>query len=279
MPSRPSIGLALSGGAARGLAHVGVLRAFEEHKIPIDYIAGTSAGSLVGAAFAAGMTVEDIEKLGRSMRWRRVGRPTLSPRGLQTNARLEKFVRSRLPTCRFEELNIPFAAVATDLATGTAVVMRDKGDVAFAVRASCTIPGVYVPVSDEEGRQLVDGGLVAVLPATVVREMGADFVIGVDVNFEGADFFGSSPKHMLGVILQSLMVIQRTVTQRQQDACDFIVKPKIGHIRWDQIRRMDELIKAGYEAGAECAPSIKKLIADFDLRSLDFDLREKTIVS
>lgn len=267
MPSRPSIGLALSGGAARGLAHVGVLRAFEENKIPIDYIAGTSAGSIVGSAYAAGMAVDEIEKLGRSMRWRRVGCPTLSPRGLQTNARLEKFVRSRLPTCRFEELKIPFAAVATDLATGTPVVMRDKGDVAFAVRASCTIPGVYVPVSDPEGRQLVDGGLVAVLPATVVREMGADIVIGVDVNFEGADFFGSSPRHMLGVILQSMMVIQRSVTQRQQDACDLVVMPKIGHIRWDQIRRMDELVKAGYEAGNECATAIGKLIAGFELRS------------
>jgi NTE family protein len=249
----------------------------EEHNIPIDYIAGTSSGSIVGAAYAAGMSVDDIEQLGRSMRWRRIGRPAVSLRGLQSNYKLEKLVRNRLPKCRFEELNIPFAAVASDLATGTAVVMRDEGDVAFAVRASCTIPGIYVPVPDKEGRQLVDGGLVAVLPATVVREMGADIVIGVDVNFEGAAFFGSSLRHFFGVMLQSMTVIQRTVTHRQHEACDFVVMPKIGHIRWDQIGRMDELIRAGYEAGVECAPAIKALIDEAELRSLNAEPRETVV--
>jgi NTE family protein len=257
----PSIGLALSGGAARGLAHVGVLRALQEAKIPISCIAGTSAGSLVGAAFASGMTIDEIEALGRSLRWRHLGRLTISRQGFQTNQRLEQFVRDRLPTSKFEELLIPFAAVATDLNTGEPVVMRDKGDLAFAIRASCTIPGVYVPVTDSQGRQLVDGGLVAVIPALAARDLGADIVIAVDVNFEGATFWSSS--HFIGVVLQSTMVFMRTASYRQLSACDYVIKPRVGHIRWDKIRRSDELIAAGYQAGIESVSEIKALIESY----------------
>src|SRR4051812_10105192 len=127
--SRPKIGLALSGGAARGIAHVGVLRALTEAGIPIDYVAGTSAGSIVGGAFAAGLSIEQIEDLSLRLRWRHVGRPTLSRLGFQSNERLEAFMRARLPVTRFEDFRIPFAAIATDLRSGTPVVMRDKGDV------------------------------------------------------------------------------------------------------------------------------------------------------
>src|SRR5262245_5009041 len=162
---RPSIGLALSGGAARGMAHIGVLRALVEKQIPIDCVAGTSAGSIVGAAFAAGLSIEQIVGLGMELRWRHVGRPTVSRRGLESNERLQRYLQKRLPITRFENLPMPFAAVATDLRSGTAVVMRDHGDIPFAVRASCTIPGLYVPVVDYMGRELVDGGLVAVIPS------------------------------------------------------------------------------------------------------------------
>jgi NTE family protein len=253
-----SIGLALSGGAARGIAHVGVLRALQEAGIPISCVAGTSAGSLVGAAFASGMTIDEIEALGRSLRWRHLGRLTLSLRGFQSNQRLEQFVRDRLPVTKFEELLIPFAAVATDLKTGEPVVMRDKGDLGFAIRASCTIPGVYVPVTDAEGRQLVDGGLVAVIPALAARALGADIVIAVDVNFEGATFWSSS--HVIGVVLQSTMVFMKTASYRQLSACDYVIKPRVGHIRWDKIRKADDLIAAGYQAGVESVPEIKTLI-------------------
>ena len=260
MPSHPSIGLALSGGAARGLAHIGVLRAFEENKIPINYIAGTSAGSIVGGAFAAGMAIDEIEALGRGLRWRDIGRVTMSRLGVQTNDRLERFIRERLPISRFEELPVPFAAVATDLNTGLAVIMRDEGDLAFAIRASCAIPGWYLPVTDEQGRLLVDGGLVAVIPATIARSLGADLVIAVDVNFDGAKFFLSSPQSVIGVVLQSMMVVQKTASQHQRASADFVVTPHVGHIRWDEIGRADELIKAGYEAGSESVPEILKLI-------------------
>src|SRR5262245_63438335 len=113
------------------------------------------------------MTIDEIADFGRKLRWRHIGRITISRLGVQTNARLEQFMRTRMPITKFEDLAIPFAAVATDLKTGEAVVMKDKGDVPFAIRASCTIPGWYVPVPDGEGRQLVDGGLVAVIPSAV----------------------------------------------------------------------------------------------------------------
>jgi NTE family protein len=188
----PRIGLALSGGAARGIAHIGVLRGLLEHQIPIDCIAGTSAGSIVGGAMASGMPLAEIEALGLNLRWRDVGRLTMSRMGIQSNERLEIYLRARLPVTRFEELPIPFAVVATDLHSGDAVIMRDEGDVPFAIRASCAIPGWYIPVTDEHGRQLVDGGLVANIPSNEARLLGADIVIAVDVNAEGARFLGPS---------------------------------------------------------------------------------------
>jgi NTE family protein len=258
-PSFPTLGLALSGGAARGIAHVGVLRALQENQIPINYVAGTSAGSLVGGAFASGMSIDEIEALGRGLRWRDIGRVTMSRLGVQSNDRLEQFVRNRLPVSRFEELPTPFAAVATDLKTGAAVIMRDTGDVAFAIRASCAIPGWYVPVTDSDGRQLVDGGLVAVVPASVARSLGADLVIAVDVNFEGATFLG--PSHsVIGVVLQSMLVVQKTASHYQIASSDFVIRPRVGHIRWDEMGRAEELIAAGYKAGLESIPAIRALI-------------------
>ncbi len=266
--SSPKIGLALSGGAARGMAHVGVLRALLEHGIPIDCIAGTSAGSIVAAAFASGMPIDEIADFGRKLRWRHIGRITMSRFGVQSNARLERYMRERLPVTKFEDMRIPFAVVATDLKTGEAVVMKGEGDVPFAIRASCTIPGWYVPVSDKEGRQLVDGGLVAVIPSNVTRALGADIVIAVDVNTEGATFISSSGS-VIGVLLQSMMVVQKIVSRTQLEMSDLVISPKVGHIRWDQVRRAGELMAAGYEAGVESIPRIRELIAGLTTDNTD----------
>ncbi|HEX8138811.1 MAG TPA: patatin-like phospholipase family protein [Pyrinomonadaceae bacterium] len=256
---RPRVGLALSGGAARGIAHVGVLRVLTEHDIPIDYIAGTSAGALVGGALASGMPLDEIEKIGRHLRWRDMGRTTLSRLGIQSNARMEDYIRARFPATRFEELRIPFAAVATDLHAGSPVVMSGEGDVAFAIRASCTIPGWYVPVTDEQGRQLVDGGLVANVPTAAARALGAQVVIAVDVNSEGAKFLGP-PQSAIGVMLQSMMIVQRTVAMHQWQGADLVVKPSVGHVRWDEMGRAEELISAGREAALSVIEKIKHLI-------------------
>lgn len=258
-PQRLRVGLALSGGAARGAAHVGVLKVLLEAGIPIDSVAGTSAGALVGGAFAAGMRIAELEALGREMRWRNFGRMTLSRLGVQSNARMEEYIRERFPVTRFEEMPIPFAAVATDLHTGQAVVMRDEGDVAFAIRASCAVPGWYVPVTDAEGRQLVDGGLVANLPAAAARALGPDIVIAVDVNFEGAKFLGP-PQSAIGVLIQSIMVVQRTVSTHEGRNADLVIRPKVGHIRWDEMTRAPELLAAGEEAARGSLADIRALL-------------------
>ena len=253
------IGLALSGGAARGMAHVGVLRALLENGIRIDCVAGTSAGSIVAGAFASGMPIDEITEFGRTMRWRDIGRVTMSRLGVQSNERLEQYLRSRLPITKFEDLLVPFAAVATDLKTGEAVVLKGEGDVPFAIRASCTIPGWYVPVLDQEGRQLVDGGLVAVVPSTVARMLGADVVIAVDVNSEGATFITPSSS-VIGVLLQSMMVVQKTASSYQLEMSDLVISPKVGHIRWDEMGRAEELMEAGYKVGLESIDRIRELI-------------------
>jgi NTE family protein len=256
---RPRLGLALSGGAARGIAHVGVLKVLEEAGVRVDCVAGTSAGALVGGALAAGMSAGEIEEIGRTLRWRDLGRMTLSRLGAQTNAPTEEFVRARYPVTRFEELPTPFAAVATDLHTGAAVVMRDEGDVAFAVRASCALPGWYVPVVDARGRQLVDGGLVANLPTSVVRALGAEVVVAVDVNFDGAKFLGA-PTSVIGVLLQSIVVVQRTAVEYQRQLADVVISPSVGHLRWDEMSHAPEFIDAGVEAARAALPSIKELL-------------------
>ena len=122
---RVRVGLALSGGAARGIAHVGVLRALVENNIPIDAIAGASAGALIGGCFAAGLSVEELSAMAATFRWRHTQRPSFSRLGLQTNVRMERFLREHLPVTRFEDLKIPFAAMVTDLLKGELIVMRD----------------------------------------------------------------------------------------------------------------------------------------------------------
>ncbi|MCA1814913.1 MAG: patatin-like phospholipase family protein [Acidobacteria bacterium] len=256
---RPRVGLALSGGAARGAAHVGVLKALAAHNVPVDCVAGTSAGALAGGAFAAGMPLAEIEAFARRMRWRDFGRLTLSRLGVQSNARMEEYVRAQFPATRFEDLRLPFAAVATDLATGRAVVFRDRGDVAFAIRASCAVPGWYVPVADEGGRQLVDGGLVTILPVAAARALGADVVVAVDVNCEGAKFLGA-PRSAVGIIFQSMIHAQRSATERELREADVCVLPKVGHIRWDEMARAGEMIEAGEAAALEALPQIERLL-------------------
>jgi NTE family protein len=258
-PNRPRVGLALSGGAARGMAHIGVLRAFEENSIPIDAIAGASAGALVGGLYAAGLSIVQLEAMALKFRWRHIGRPSFSRLGLQSNARMEKFLHAHLPVKRFEDLRISFAALATDLVSGTVVVMRDAGDLAFAIRASNCLPALYVPVRDPEGRLLVDGGLVANLPISHTRDLGADIVIAVDVGADGAKFM-EQPRTALGVLTQVFVAVERVVSQQQAPTADFIIIPRVGHIRWDQSRRADELVKIGYETTIAAIDQIKNLI-------------------
>lgn len=256
--SRKKIGLALSGGAARGFAHLGVLKVLTEHNIPIDFVAGTSAGSFAGAAFASGMSVEEIIAFSRKINWWAVAGFSYSPKGILSNAPMGNFIKKHFPFRTFEDLPIPFAAVACDLETGKEVVL-DKGDLPFAVRASCAIPGVFMPLEDDDGRKLIDGGVVAAVPTKAVKKLGAEIVIAVDVLACGNSYFGT-PSTLLGIFFQSAMVLLRAASKAHHYRADVVITPQIAHLRPDEMGKMDELVKLGEEAALEKIDEIKKLI-------------------
>ena len=178
----------------------------------------------------------------------------------QSNARLEEYIRRRFPVTRFEDLRIPLAVVATDLHTGQAVVMKDEGDIAFAIRASCAVPGWYVPVADSEGRQLVDGGLVANVPTAAARSLGAQLVVAVDVNAEGAKFLGA-PHSIVGVLLQSIMLVQRTAAMHQRQVADISITPASGTFVGMRWRAEMNFLAAGEEAARHVVERIKERLA------------------
>jgi NTE family protein len=258
---RKKIGLALSGGAARGFAHLGVLKVLVEHRIPVDFVAGTSAGSFAGGAFASGMSVDQIIELGRDAGWLKLGKFAFSAKGLITNSPMGEIIRQKFPHNRFEDLPIPFAAVACDLNTGEEVVFRDTGDVAFAICASCAIPGVFTPLEDKTtGRLLVDGGVVAPVPTKAVRKMGAEIIIAVDVIADQNQFW-NSPTTLIGVFIQAGMIMLRTASKMQHYRADVVITPKLGHLRPDELGKMDEFVELGEKAAREKIEEIKKLLA------------------
>lgn len=258
--ARKKIGIALSGGAARGFAHLGVLKVLAEHGIPIDCIAGTSAGSFAGAAYASGLSVAEIIEVSKKISWFRMTGFSYSPKGLLSNASLGAFINQHFPVQKIEDLPIPYAAVACDLETGKEVVLRDAGDLASAVRASCAIPGVFVPV-EIDGRRLIDGGIVSNVPTKAVRKLGAEIVIAVDVLASGATYWGS-PSTLLGIFFQSAMMLLRAASKAHHYRADVVIVPNIAHLRPDEIGKMHEFIRAGEEAAREKIDEIKNLIAD-----------------
>lgn len=257
--TKKKIGLALSGGGARGFAHIGVLKALQEHSIQIDLVAGTSAGSFVGGAFAAGMPVDEIVEMGRKISWFGVSGFSYSPRGLLSNAALGTFIEQNFPVNRFEDLKIPFAAVACDLETGDEVVFRDSGDLAFAIRASCAIPGVFMPLIDEQGRSLIDGGAISPMPTKAVRKLGAEIVIAVDLVTCGSTFLGK-PTTLIGTFFQAAMLMIQTASKNQHYRADIVIEPQLAHIRPNEIVKRDELMELGEAAALEKMEAIKELI-------------------
>jgi NTE family protein len=260
MTSAKQIGLALSGGGARGYAHAGVLKALVENDIPIDLIDGCSAGSFVGGAFAAGMTPDEIVEIGKKVSWFSVAGFSYSPRGLLSNAPLATFIGKNLPVGRFEDLMLPFAAVACDLETGEEVVMKGEGDLALAICASCAIPGVFIPVIDADGRTLIDGGVVSPMPTRAVRKLGADIVIAVDLLTCGSTYWGK-PSTLLGMFFQSAMMMLRTASRNQHYRADVVIEPKIAHIRPDELAKRDELVDLGEKAALEKMDEIRSVIS------------------
>jgi len=268
--ARKTIGLALSGGAARGFAHLGVVKVLTDNGIPIDFIAGTSAGSFAGAALASGLSVEEIVEISRKISWFRMSSLSFSTKGLLSNAGMGAFINKHFPVQKFEDLPIPFAAVACDLETGKEVILKETGDLATAVRASCAIPGVFVPVKSG-GRRLIDGGVVSNVPTKAVRKLGAEIVIAVDVLASGATYWGS-PSTLLGIFFQSAMMLLRAASKAHHYRADIVIIPQIAHLRPDEISKMDEFIKAGEEAALEKIDEIKQLIFSETAKESTIDL-------
>ncbi|MGE0887261.1 MAG: patatin-like phospholipase family protein [Blastocatellales bacterium] len=254
--NRPLVGLALGGGMARGCAHVGVLREFEKHQIPIDLLVGTSVGSLIGGAYAAGLTPDQIEQLALKIRWSDLGRPTVSLLGFYNSERTEDYVRKNFPVTEFEKTRLPFGAVATDIQNGKMVIFTE-GSLPLAIRASCAMPVFYTPVM-VNGRMMVDGGLVGHIPASVTRVMGADIVVAVDVNSQHLPI--PPPTNLFTIMSQSLSVMGRSAVNYLYADADVIVRPQIENVRPDDLSKAAEMISAGEAAARRVIPKLRRLL-------------------
>jgi NTE family protein len=249
---KKKLGLALGGGAALGFAHIGVLKALTEAGFEPSAIAGTSAGSIFGALFCAGMSWQEIREASKKISWMSIVSPAVPAMGLLKNEGLEKIITKLTGEKNIEDLPLPFRAVATDLITGKEVIL-DRGPLARAVQISCSIPGIFVPFEDG-GRLLADGGLVNNVPADVARAMGADYVIAVNV-ISATD--GKKPRNIGEVIFRSIMILQAGVNPNTLRQADLLVRPNLAGFSPQDISKKEEIIAAGEEAMKEMLPRIK----------------------
>jgi NTE family protein len=253
---RPKVGLALGGGFARGIAHIGVLRVLEENEIPVDFIAGTSVGALIAATYANGTSLETMELHGSETTFHDFGRWTLSRMGMASNDRLEIFLHKFTTVNNFSELKKPLAIVATDIISGESVYYTD-GEIAPALRASCAYPGLFLPV-EYRGRILVDGFLTEAVPSPAVRKMGAEVVIGVHLE---PGLISSRPRSTIEVISRSFSIIQIGAIQPWRAATDVLIEPNVHHVLWDEFAKTPELVAAGEAAARQALPQIKAALA------------------
>lgn len=258
--SRPGVALALGGGFARGFAHLGVLQVFEENHIAISHIAGTSVGSILGAAYASGAPLAQIMATCRTLKFRDIARWHVSRLSLATNHRLADLMDRVFVSQTFENLKIPMAVVATNLNSGEAVVFTE-GNMIDPIRASCAFPGIFEPV--EIGtRWLVDGGLIAPVPTHAARNMGATYVVGVSVGVPEGD--RGKPTNIFQVVSRAVCAAQKHQLEIWERHADLIIRPDVQSIAWDDFHRADEAIEAGKMAAKMALPRILKLLAEHD---------------
>lgn len=254
----PVVGLALSGGAVRGAAHIGVLQVLERAGIRADIVAGTSVGAVVGAGYAAEVPVTDMSHLIRNMRWPTLLSISLSNRyGLFDTSPLENFIQTHLDVRLIEELPRRFAAVACDILTGERIVL-DRGSVALAVRASAALPGFFSPV-EHDGQLLIDGGVVDNLPAGIVREMGADYVIAVDL-ITSATTGAPRPSNPLEMLIAAtnLMICANHPDPRTVDC---YIQPALSDLPGWDFKDVPEIEMRGRVAAEQVVAKIKEDIA------------------
>ncbi|MFZ0138488.1 MAG: patatin-like phospholipase family protein [Candidatus Sulfotelmatobacter sp.] len=250
----PSIGVALGGGFARGMAHIGVLKVLEQEGIPVRIIAGTSVGALIGACYCSGLSIEELEDVAHSVRFTTFARWTVSRYGFASNDRMMQFLNRTLKVKTFEELRIPLGITATDFNTGEGVVFH-SGSMVDPVRASCAYPGMFLPVNIR-GRWLVDGMLSHPVPTSPLHEMGADRVIAVHLRGQWSK--DGAPRHLFDVIGQSFAIAQDQMSHLWRGAADVIVEPDVAGFAYDDFKRAGELITAGEIAARKVLPEVRR---------------------
>jgi NTE family protein len=251
--TKKKVGLALGAGSVRGFAHIGVLEVLHQAGIPIDYVAGSSVGSLIGAAYCSGMPVEKIEAIAAEFKWHKFAGPSWSGDGLASFEKMEKFIDQVFDQPIFSDLKIPLSIVATDIDSDEAVVIS-AGRVAPVVRASCSVAGVISPV-ERNGRRLSDGIFVNAVPVSVVKEMGADYVIGVDV----LKPFIRPRGGWIGYLVNALEIALRHAGGGTKSA-DCLIAPDIGGFSYLRYSKRNLLIERGRQAAEEKLPEIQQAL-------------------
>jgi NTE family protein len=248
---RPRVGLALAGGFARGIAHIGVLRVLQEAGIPIDCVAGTSVGALIAVGFCAGTSLDEMEKVGASTSFTDFGRWTPSWLGLATNQRMEKYLARFTPVKTFEELHIPLAIAATDIVEGVSVYYS-HGPIITPLRASCAYPGLFVPIQ-YENRTLVDGFLTAPVPIEGALLLGADIVVAVYLESGNVE----QPRTFTDILSRSFNIMQRHSDLAWRTQADIIIEPDVKHFVWDDFSKTPDMVAAGELAALSALPQIR----------------------
>lgn len=262
-PGRPVVGVALGGGVVRGMAHIGVLQVLQAEGIPVDMVAGTSVGSLVGAVFAGGFDLAELERLAPTLSWPKLVGPIWPRDGMLTNAKLGAFLESLIGAVQIEDLPVTYAAVAVDRVSSQEVILRD-GPVSTAVRASTAIPGLFAPI-ERDGRQLIDGGLVNNVPASVIRSMGADLVIAVDVR----DYNYFNPGESGGLLtsfLRGYDIMIHRAAQSELEWADVPIYATKSGVNPYGFKAAKELIEAGREQAAAALPAIRDALRRVEAR-------------
>lgn len=255
-PPRQRVGLALGGGAARGLAHIGVLEVLEEAHIPIDYIAGTSAGAIAGGLYAAGFTIAEMRKEAQKLNWLEIASFGIPKMGLLNFDKATQWIEDLLEDHpnTFEQLAIPFVAVAADIVRGELIAIN-TGKLSAALRASSSVPGIFTPTRLGD-RMLVDGGTLNNLPVSVARRLGADYVIAVDLLPPGT-VGGKKPNNVMELTITALYMLMRS-THNEGSEADRVIMPAIGHFSLFDLGHKEELIEAGRVAAEIVVPKIKR---------------------
>jgi len=258
---RPKIGLALGSGGPKGLSHIGIIKVLEENNIPIDFIAGASIGSVIGGFYATTKDIKRIEEIALSNNWRQTLPLFFDPslrQGFVSGRKIKIFIENIIGKIHFKDLKIPFSVVATDIKTGETVIINE-GEVALAIRASSSIPLIFKPLK-LDSMLLVDGGLSLPVPVEVVRRMGADLVIAVNLD---ADYFSNTKDSSFGfykVANSSIKLLRYHLASSNVKDADIAINPKIGKVGWNKFIDSKSVILAGEEAMQLSILQLKELI-------------------